>query len=77
LLRVTFVLDSKSHAIDAVLSPQLENLHLLVDFHITVLPPHASVKQFVEENVPLIRLDSHFEHLFLGFPVVKLIYVEA
>ena len=68
---MAFILNLKRHQVDAVLSPQLEDLHLFIDLHVAVLPPHAPVEHLVEENVPLVRLNGHFEHLLFQLSVIK------
>ena len=40
---LVLVLDGPRHQVDAVLGPQLEDLHLLINFHVAVLPLHAPI----------------------------------
>jgi hypothetical protein len=42
-----------------ILRPQLENLHLPVQFHASEFLTHTSVQQFVEENIAIVTLNTH------------------
>mmetsp|Transcript_7183 Transcript_7183/g.12110 ORF Transcript_7183/g.12110 Transcript_7183/m.12110 type:complete len:397 (+) Transcript_7183:210-1400(+) len=71
------LLDAQRHQVDAVLGPQLEDLHLLVDLHVPVLAPHAAVEQLVEVDVAVVTLDRHLEQLLLELSVLVVLLVEA
>jgi hypothetical protein len=59
------------------LSLEFIDLHFLADLHIAISPPHAPIEHFIEVNVSVIALDSHFENLLLELHVVKLMLWEA
>ena len=52
---------------DAILSPKLKYLHLSAQFHISEFFAHASVKEFVEENVAVVALNTHLQNVLLQF----------
>jgi len=66
-VNLTFVLAlcGSRHQIYAVLCPQLENLHFLVDFHIAIFSFHAPIQDLIEEYIPVVRFDSHLEEMLL------------
>ena len=47
-----------------ILRPQFKNLHLPIQFHAAEFLSHASIKQFVEEDVSIVALDAHFQDMF-------------
>jgi hypothetical protein len=49
---------------------------MLVNLHLTVLSPHASVKHLVEEDVAIITFDGHLKEILLHLSVVILFFVE-
>ena len=59
--RLTLVLDGQSHQIDLKLGSELINLHLPVNFHVSVSSSHASVQHLVEVDVTVVTLNSHFQ----------------
>jgi len=74
---LTFVLLFEGHQVNFKLRFQLKDLHLLVDFHITVLSAHASVKKLIEIDEALIALDTHLQQMFLQFSSVKVFFAES
>jgi len=65
------------HKENLELRSQLKDLHLLVDFHVSVLLSHASVEQLVEIDIANIGIDGHFEHLFLKLSIVEVFFTET
>lgn len=55
--------------VDPVLSLEFQNLHFAVQPEVSVLPPHAPVKQLVEINVTVIATNAHLKHYFLHLVV--------
>ena len=60
-VRLTLVLDGQSHQVDLILGSELIDLHLLVNFHVSVSSSHASVQHLVEVDVTVVTLNSHFQ----------------
>ena len=71
------VLDGQGHQVDLVLSSKLDDLHLLVDLHVSVSPPHAAVEHLVEVDVSVVTLDGHLEQLLLQLSVIVLFLAES
>jgi hypothetical protein len=65
------------HEEDGELRSELKDLHLLVDFHVSVLLSHASVEQLVEIDIANIGIDGHFENLFLKLSIVEVFLAET
>lgn len=74
---MALLLDLEGHQVDPVLGKELEDLHLLVDLHVAVLTPHASIQELIEVNITVVTLDSHLQHLLLQFLRVKVLSAEA
>ena len=62
---------------DLELGSQLIDLHSLVQLHVSILLSHASVKQLIEVNIPIVVVDCHFEHLLLQLSVIEIFLTES
>ena len=62
---------------ELVLREQLKDLHLLVDLHVAVLAPHASVEKLIEVHVPVVALNCHLQHLLLELGWLVVVLAEA
>jgi len=76
-LLISLVLNFECHQVNAVLRPQFENLHLLIDLHISVLPPHAPIEHLIKKDVAIVTFNSHLKQLFLQLSVIVLPHLEA
>jgi len=72
-----FVLSTLRQDVNAELGSKLKNLHFLVDLHVSVLPPHAPVKHFVEENITVVSLYRHLEDVLFEISFIVLLEWET
>jgi len=74
---LTLLLALESFYVDLELGTKLEDLHLLVDLHVTVLSSHASVKKLVEIDEGIVTLDTHLQDLLLQLLVINKILIKS
>ena len=53
--------------VNSELSPELRNLHILVDLEVAILASHSSVKQLIEINKAILISNTHLQKVFLDF----------